>query len=76
MTPPNEQARETPMAELAERLSEAQRRFLAKGYTSDRRGYWPMYNALARKGFVKNERLTPLGSALRSHLMGGSDRGK
>lgn len=60
------------IAAIVEGLSEAQKRFLRRGYVSDYRGYWPMYNALAAKGIVKNVYLTPLGEAVRTALQGES----
>jgi len=57
------------VAEIAASLSQAQRRFITRRYVADRRGYWPMINALAAKGLVqRHEVMTPLGLAVAAYI--------
>lgn len=55
---------------LAEGLTEAQRRAVLTGCAVGG-GKWPLRNALAGKGLASSMpfRLTPLGIALRAHLL-------
>lgn len=60
------------IAKIAASLTEAQRRAVLTGSVRYGSGYWPLYNALSRKGLLSTvfggDALSPLGVAVRAHL--------